>query len=64
MFHDVKGENVKLNSSRTTASWTPVKSGGLTFVSTPLTYERPLTLTLDGSGAVELGITCTDPACY
>ncbi|KAH3755241.1 uncharacterized protein LOC127848667 [Dreissena polymorpha] len=64
MFHDVKGENVKFDSSRSTASWTPVKSGGLTFVSTPLTSERPLTLTLDGSGAVELGITCTDPACY
>ena len=61
MFHVVKGKNITLDKNRTTATWTPVQSGGLLFSEKPLTTSDPVTLTLQGTGAVELGITQIDP---
>ncbi|XP_060590608.1 uncharacterized protein LOC132745669 [Ruditapes philippinarum] len=61
MFHEVKGKNITFDKNRTTAIWSPVQTGGLLFTEKPLTISDPVTLTLQGSGAVELGITQVDP---
>jgi hypothetical protein len=61
MFHEVKGKNITFDKNRTTANWNPVQTGGLLFTEKPLTISDPVTLTLQGSGAVELGITQVDP---
>ncbi|XP_045162467.2 uncharacterized protein LOC123527206 isoform X2 [Mercenaria mercenaria] len=62
MFHEVKGKNITFDKNRTTATWSPVQSGGLLFTERPLTATEPVTLTLQGTGAIELGITQIDPA--
>lgn len=62
MFHKVKGKNISLDDSRNTATWNPVQSGGLIFTERPLSANDPIILNLSGTGAVELGIMCCDPA--
>ncbi|WAR14512.1 hypothetical protein MAR_004617 [Mya arenaria] len=61
MFHEIKGKNVAYDRDHSHASWTPIQSGGIVFTARPLTGFEPVTLTLEGTGAIELGITTKDP---
>lgn len=61
MFHEIKGHNVTLDAERNNATWTPKQSGGLVFTEKPLRPSVRLTLTCEGSGTIDLGITTTDP---
>lgn len=62
MFHDTKGCNVVLTGSKSEAAWKPNQTGGLAFSDRPLTHLEKVTITFNGSGAAELGLTTVDPA--
>lgn len=64
MFHEVKGTNITFDKNRSTAIWNPVQSGGLIFTDKAITAKEPITLTLQGTGAIELGVVYDDPATF
>lgn len=61
MFHPIKGQNILLDESRNKASWCPVRTGGCFFSETPLKYNYTVSLLLDGTGGIEIGVIESDP---
>lgn len=61
MFHDIKGVNISTDRKKVTASWNPKKSWGVLFVEKQIIEQQPIILQIQGSGALELGITTTNP---
>lgn len=51
-----------LDKTKKTASWHPKYSGGIAFTDKPLLADDVIIVTFEGSGAIELGLTTTDPS--
>ena len=60
-FNPQCGENVVVMSDCTTASWKFAYTGGVAFMSSPLTKETSLELLLAETGHVQMGIIYKNP---